>query len=272
MLMDPKANLTRARRAAEKLIKRFAITRPEDIALEDIAMTLGILVVDDHLEGSEARLLRKGGKGIIRVKADIPEMGRRRFAIAHEVGHWELHADLSQWELCSDADLLGYSGSPPEIEANAFASELLMPTPLFRPRCEKAEPDLEVIKALAHAFNTTMTATALRFIEECREMCLAVFSEHGRVCWWRAGNRHTDIWIEPRQTLHRESLAWSCLHDIPVPETMQQVPAEVWVQERRRRPKVEVYEQSMRLGQYPTILTLLWIIEGENDDEDDFNQ
>ena len=61
MLMDSKANLTRARRAAEKLIKRFAITRPEDIALEDIAMALGILVVDDHLEGSEARLLRKGG-------------------------------------------------------------------------------------------------------------------------------------------------------------------------------------------------------------------
>ncbi len=138
MLMDPKANLTRARFTADKLIKRFAITRPEDIALEDIAMTLGILVIDDHLEGAEARLLRKGGKGIIRVKADIPEIGRRRFAIAHEIGHWELHADLSQWALCSEADVLGYSGSPPEIEANAFASGLLMPTPLFRPRCEKA--------------------------------------------------------------------------------------------------------------------------------------
>src|SRR5262249_3672370 len=142
---------------------------------------------------------------------------------------------------------------------------------LFRPRCEKAEPDLEVIKTLAHDFNTTLTATALRFIEECREMCLVVFSEHGRVRWWRAGNKYTDIWIEPRQTLHRESLAWSCLHDIAVPEAMQQVPAEVWVQEQRRRLKVELYEQSIRLGRYPTILTLLWIIEGE-EGEDSFSR
>jgi Zn-dependent peptidase ImmA (M78 family) len=270
--MDPKPNLTRARFTADKLIKRFAITRPEGIALEDIAMTLGILVIDDHLDGAEARLLRKGEKGIIRVKADIPEIGRRRFAIAHEIGHWELHRDLSQWALCSETDVLGYSGSPPEIEANAFASGLLMPTSLFRPLCEKAEPDLKLIQALADDFNTTLTATALRFIEECRETCLVVFSENGCVRWWRTGNRHTDIWIEPRQTLHRESLAWSCLNDIPVPDAMQQVPAGVWVQEQRRRLKVEVYEQSMRLGRYPTILTLLWIIEGENDDEDDFSQ
>ncbi len=117
-----------------------------------------------------------------------------------------------------------------------------------------------------------MTATALRFIEECRETCLVVFSEDGHVRWWRAGNRQTDIWIEPRQTLHRESLAWDCLHDIPVPHTMQQVPTEAWVQEQRRRLNIEIYEQSMRLGRYPTILTLLWIIEGEDDDEDNFSQ
>jgi hypothetical protein len=62
MLTHPSANLTHARHAADKLIKRFTITRPEDIALEDMAMALGVLVVEDHLEGAEARLLRSGAR------------------------------------------------------------------------------------------------------------------------------------------------------------------------------------------------------------------
>jgi Zn-dependent peptidase ImmA (M78 family) len=167
MLTPPNADLTRARHTADKLIKRFRIARPEDITLEDIAMAVGVLVVEDKLEGSEARLLRKGGQGIIRVKAGIPEIGRRRFAIGHELGHWELHAELSQWVLCSEADLLEYNGSPPEMEANTFAAELLMPTNLFRPRCERAEPSLELIKALARDFHTTITATGYPL---CRRM------------------------------------------------------------------------------------------------------
>jgi hypothetical protein len=224
------------------------------------------LVVEDRLDGAEARLLRKGGKGIIRVKAGIPEIGRRRFAIAHELGHWELHPDLSQWVLCSEADLLEYSGSPPEIEANTFAAELLMPTSLFRPRCERAEPGLELIKALALDFHTTITATAIRFVEECREPCLVVFSENGRVRWWRSRNREPGIWIAPHQPLHHESFAWDCLKDRPVPNTMKRVPTEAWLEESHRGPKVEIYEQSMRLGRYSTILTLLWIVEGDDED------
>lgn len=47
MLTLPNANLTRARHAADKLIKRFRIARPEDITLEDIAMAVGVLVVED---------------------------------------------------------------------------------------------------------------------------------------------------------------------------------------------------------------------------------
>jgi Zn-dependent peptidase ImmA (M78 family) len=266
MLVKPDINLTRAQLAATKLIKRFAITCPQEIVLEDMAMVLGVLVFEDRLEGAEARLVRKGEKGIIRVKANIPEIGRKRFAIAHDMGHWELHADLSQWALCSEHDMLGYSGSPPELEANVFASELLMPTVLFRPRCVNAEPSLEVVKALAGEFRTTLTATALRFVEESREPCMVIFSENGQVRWWRSGKRPPNVWLAPRQAIHPASFARDCLQDRAVPSTMQPVRLDAWFQDRRRGPTVEVYEQSMRLGSYPTVLTLLWIIEGEEDD------
>ena len=45
------------------------------------------------------------------------------------------------------------------------------------------------------------------------------------------------------------------------PSTMQRVPTEVWCPTRRRERSLEVYEQSTQLGRYPTILSLLWIIE-----------
>lgn len=263
--MNREASLFRVRHAAATLIKRFAITHPEEIVLEDIAMALGILVLEDNLEGAEARLVRKEKRGIIRVRADIPEIGRKRFAIAHDIGHWESHVNLSQLALCTETDLLEYSGSSPEVEANAFASELLMPTVLFRPCCENAEPNMELVKTLANEFNTTLTATAVRLVEECRENCLVIFSENGRVRWWRGGNRQDNLYIEPHQVIHRDSFAWNCLNNRQISQGMQLVANDVWFQDQYNGEKIEVYEQSIRLGRYPTILTLLWIIENDED-------
>lgn len=98
-------NTLEARQAAAELVKRFAFMKPDEIVIEDIAMACGVLVVEGGLHGSEARLVRKKDTGIIRVKADIPECGRKRFAIAHELGHWKLHSEISQFYLCSEADV-----------------------------------------------------------------------------------------------------------------------------------------------------------------------
>jgi hypothetical protein len=144
-----------------------------------------------------------------------------------------------------------------------------MPTVLFRPRCEKAEPNLELVRVLADAFNTSLTATAVRFVEECREPCLVVFSENGQVRWWRRGNTLLDLWVELRQSLQRASLAWHCLHGQARPSPMQRVPTEAWFSTQPRGSMIEVYEQSTRLGRYPTVLSLLWIIEGEDEEDEE---
>ena len=46
---------------------------------------------------------------------------------------------------------------------------------------------------------------------------------------------------------------------------MQLVTNDVWFKDQHNGEKSEVYEQSIRLGRYPTILTLLWIIENDED-------
>jgi Zn-dependent peptidase ImmA (M78 family) len=260
MFKGQQANLTKARQAASGLIKKYAITAPDEIVVEDIAMARGALVIEGGLKGCEARLVRAGTDGVIRVRDDIPESGRKRFAVAHELGHWELHAALCQLYACSEADLRDYKGSVPEIEANAFAGELLMPTSLFRPTCRTFDPGIEAIKELAGQFGTTLTSTAVRFIEESKENCVVVFSEDSKVKWWKAKN--AGVWIEPRHRIHQDSATCECFHDGVDLTTMQKVPTEAWFENASAKRVLEVYEQAMRLGSYTTVLSLLWLLEG----------
>lgn len=265
--MTPKfeIDLSRARSAAQNLCRKFFINDPAKIILENLAMARKVFVKEGPLDGAEARLLRRGKRGIIRVKASIPEVGRKRFALAHELGHWELHGDISQWNLCTTEEIVAYRGSKEELEANAFAAELLMPTALMRPRCRNEEPRLALIQALAQEFRTTLSATAVRFVEECKEVCAVVFSADRQVQWWRAQDR-TGIWIEHGQAIDERSDAWNPTLGID----MHRVPADAWFPARTPR-RCKVYEQSMVLGSYGTVLTLLYVID-DDDDEDDEDQ
>ena len=263
-----KVDLFKAQLAAAKLIQNYAISRPEDLVIEDIAMAREVLVIDDVLHGAEARLLRSGHSGLIRVQANISEEGRRRFAIAHELGHWELHADASQWNFCTKADLTAmkqYKGSPLEMEANAFASHLLLPRALFAPHCEDATPGLEVVADLATTFRTTITSTSIRFVEECKEVCAVVFSEDGKVKWWHARDE-SNFWIEPGKPVDRRTEAWECHTGGTVSRKMEPVQPSYWLDEMPCEGKTEVLEQSIQLGTYPTVLTLLWILSFDSDD------
>lgn len=256
-----KPRLLDARHRARLVSRELNLTRPEQIVIEDIAMARGVYVTEGRLDGAEARLLRQGTRGLVRVKADLPEEGRKRFAIAHELGHWEMHEEISQWALCETEDVAGYASSPPEVEANAFAAELLMPTLLVRPRCEDATPDLAVPRALATDFQTSLTAATVRFVEECRENCAVVFADARKVTWWRAkeGSR---LWIEKGLAIDKRSEAWEPTAN----SKMQPVSADAWFPDRESKVKRDVYEQSMVLGSYGTVLTLLWVIDHEDEE------
>ena len=95
--MNSERDFTKAEIAASKTLRRFGLRDPRRLVLEDLAMALGVVVIDAPLQGAEARLVRRGEKGLIRVSEDIPELGRRRFAIGHELGHQiERHPGFGQ--------------------------------------------------------------------------------------------------------------------------------------------------------------------------------
>jgi Zn-dependent peptidase ImmA (M78 family) len=263
MTSSTKPDLVEARYRARLVCKALNISSPADIILEDIAMARGVYVTEGRLDGAEARLVRKGNRGLVRLKADLPEAGRRRFAVAHELGHWEMHGGVSPVVLCTSEDIAAYGSSAREIEANAFAGELLMPTLLVRPRCDGITPHLDAIRAVAEEFRTTLTAAAVRFVEESREICVVVFSVDRKVKWWRASER-ARIWIEPGWEVDQRSSAWDG-HEYGY---MEPVPTQAWFPDPPSGVQRRVVEQTLRLGRYNTVLTLLWVTD-EDDDPDE---
>jgi Zn-dependent peptidase ImmA (M78 family) len=249
-------NEIRAKGTAFRVTRDYGIEHPREIDLEAIAEDKGVTVVDAPLYGLEARLLRQRECGIIRVKAGIPEPGRRRFAIAHELGHWLLHADISQLFLCTSENIRDYKNHPVEIEANMFAAELLMPTRLFQKSIKSMEPTIENIAACAEECRTSLTSTAIRFTELSTYRTIVVLSKSGRVVWWRPKLDGSHPWIHVGVPLHSQSLAKYCtLPDRVSP--IEAVPNEAWLDDNWFSRSVEVTEQSILLPGYDTVLTVL---------------
>ena len=192
-------NRIRAEGAAWRLIRDYCIDSPGPTPVEDIAMDSGVLCLEGKLTGCLARLVRKGRRGVVRTNSNIREDGRRRFAIAHELGHWFLHESESQMFICTADDMRDYKGSPMEVEANIFASEFLMPTALFKPLSLNAEPLLSTISSLAKVFNTSLTATAMRFVDLNRHESILVLSSNGKVVWSKQKQDRSGLprWLPP---------------------------------------------------------------------------
>lgn len=258
MPMMPSESLSRAE--ARRLWRLYGFNEPQDLVLEDIAYANGIVVMESRLDGAEARLIRNNTNGIIRVNERIMQPGRKRFAIAHELGHWFLHSRVSQVLACTAEDMIAkYKASPPELEANFFASELLMPSDLFRERIRSQEPSLDLIQQLAFEFAASLTATAVRYVELRDDYCAVVFSENGKIRWWRVSSSFgREAWIESGSPLSRRSLARS-IHD---GETISQQPQEVDLDAWISTDDLDcdtILEHSMRLGQTGQIMSLLWL-------------
>src|SRR5687767_12750652 len=131
------------------------------IKIEDIARMRGLKVMPYPLGDDVSGLLAiQEGIGTIGYNQNEPKV-RRRFTIAHELGHYELHKEKS--DLFVDKQFIYRSQNSGgttvnfdmEQEANYFASSILMPTDLLRKEIEKVNMDLAselAIKELAKIF------------------------------------------------------------------------------------------------------------------------
>ena len=250
-------------RLAHEILRYYGIIDPGQIDLNAICLDKGVLVIEAPLKGALARLIRNGkNKAVVRVSDSIREVGQRRFAIAHEFGHFILHREQNQLSLCYRSELLfhyRHELPPEEQEANIFAVELLMPDFLFEPRCSRESPTVATIKKLSTEFKTSLTATSLRYLDFTRHICAAIFSVRGKVKWFRTCENFPLRLLDIGAMVDPGSVAGRLFAGHPDPERLQQVPVETWVEDPAFSQSFTVQEDAINLTTYHTVISLISI-------------
>jgi Zn-dependent peptidase ImmA (M78 family) len=145
------------RRQAARLLQSAGVSR-EPVSLRDVVSALNLEVVRVAGEpfASEAALEQVGDGHQIVLRGATSEQ-RRRFTIAHEIGHFVLHPQRLAPE--RDGDPGNASWQRQEREADQFAAELLMPEDLVREAVVVHGPDAA---RLADRFGVSRAAMQAR--------------------------------------------------------------------------------------------------------------
>ncbi len=183
-----KFRLTMARRQGELKAKEkgfdrfpvdpFAIAASEDIMVEPKppdrpGVSGGIIFFDDHV-------------GIF-YATDIVSEGFRRFTVSHELGHYYLEGHPE--EILKSAPIhiskAGFSqgSSSIELEADHFASGLLMPSKLVSEVIGISRVGLDAIVTLGDRAECSLTASAIRAAECCDYPMAIIVSSGDQVAY-----------------------------------------------------------------------------------------
>ena len=155
----------RAPTPAEKLLLSPGIDSAKEIDVEAIAWDAGAEVRFAELDSCEARIIGYGNRAIITVE-ERSILPRKRFSVAHELGHWKDHRGRSF--VCHNDDIGNQVKGPtdPERVADNYAADLLLPSFLFVPVAAKIrQASFEAVDEIRAEFGTSRTATALRMVD-----------------------------------------------------------------------------------------------------------
>lgn len=173
-------------RPAAALLEELGISEPGEIDIEAIAQHCGATVTYGRLTGSEARIVGADDRAIITVNKGSSR-GRERFSAAHELAHWLRDAGEVAL-LCNPDESFDESGGVNrETRANDYATDLLMPRAMFKPRAEGKSMTIQSASDLANAFDMSLTATTLRLVQLGSFPAVVVVSEVDRMKWFRRG-------------------------------------------------------------------------------------
>jgi len=251
-------DICNATQRAEDFLSELAIKTPDEIDPQLFAECLGLKVTYRPLPGFDGCLLRLGMDGTIICNDGTTHHGRRRFTIAHELGHWLLHPNQSQDFLLTENSVARHKASPMEAEANAFASSLLMPRKWFGKYVTGAEPLIANMIRAADAFDASVMAATRRFLDLTLIPSVAVFSDGEYVKWvWRSQGVDK-LWLNPGTELSPTCTAYDCSDS---PETASKIGAiensgEEWFPDDFRKERIVIHEQSCLLYK-DIVLTLM---------------
>ncbi len=258
-----------AKTKAKQVIDRFQIDSPEILShLEEICWELGAPVRYVPMSGADARLTMTGETGIISIAASDKGKPKSRFSIAHELGHFLLHKDISSALICGQNEMRCWFSKQEnyarESDANEFSSELLMPDFLVTPTIKDKRPNFSLIDGISETFGASTTAAAIRFTALTKEAVAIVAYNKSNGYLWSARSK---LFIEQNYFIPSGKLSsYTLAHDAVNSSdsgTMQSIDATAWLNLPSWLAEETIKEQTRYSREYDFGISLLWLDSGK---------
>lgn len=171
--------------AALRMLAECGIEDPTEFKVSDIAFGRGAKVMLRPLSHSDGRIVFGKKGALISISSYLDYNPRRRFVLAHELGHLEMHRESFIQHDDTEETLNYFQKGVQEKEANDFASELLMPSRKFLKKMKGTPFEPSLIRNLATQFQVSLTSTAFRCLEVGSHPLMIVFSQNGYVKYFK---------------------------------------------------------------------------------------
>ncbi|HTA83454.1 MAG TPA: ImmA/IrrE family metallo-endopeptidase [Bacteroidia bacterium] len=193
------------------------------------------------------------------------ESKRGRFTLAHELGHFfidEHRINLKSGKTEPHGSFHGKERKEPiEIEADYFASCLLLPEKKLRSCSGAKKFSLETINSLSNAFQASIPATIIRFSEVGTHNIMAIFSRDNVPLWYVKSNDFPSWPFKFRigQKLPPTSVSGEFFTKQDSKYTgVEKVSADDWFYPKDKRGDKQMYEQCYYSNSYGYVISILW--------------
>lgn len=269
-------SLNRGKAEAQKLLHHCGLDDIIELEMDFfvaglITVGLDVLLIEEEMAHCDGKIIFGKKKSIIKVNSRIQFLERKRFIVAHEIGHLLMHRNFElpddtfeNFNVIEGMENTLKNGKQ-ELEANEFASELLMPEKLFLQEAigKKFTPSL--IKHLSERFRTSLTATVFRYLQHPRlhPLCI-VLVENGKVKYWKK-SADLKVWLgdynklaPPSDSVAMEYLQKNYDFVYMLEEKAQTISKSTWFKLNQYDENSDFYEYCIPTKRYKTILSVIW--------------
>ena len=256
--------MSKGKYVAQKLMSECGIDDPTEFPLDIIVSGRGATLIEKPLQNSEGRIVFGTDSAIITINSEIPYEGKKRFVMAHELGHFEMHRNLITVHNDTDATLEFFKNGHQETEANEFASELLMPEHLFIKECKDKKFSPDLLRQLSERFQTSITSVAYKYFELGYHPICLFYSHNNQIKYWKRPENYSHF-INDRTRLSppEDSVAFEFFEKGKIyskENSKQQIWKSTWFELKHREDdnNYRFYEYCIITPRYNTVLSIVW--------------
>lgn len=248
--------------SAQKLIEEFGIENTNGYSIEDLIYARDIIFEEKKISNSDGRIVFGKTKTKISINSDIKYEGRRRFTLAHELGHFELHHNVNTHLEDNSLTLDYFKNGGQEYEANQFATELLMPEVSFRNFIERKKFSPELLRNIADHFQTSITSASFRYKDIGQHPIYLFYCRDRKVIYWdNSPNYYRRVRDITKLAPPEDSVAMEFFNDGIIytkDKSVQEINKSTWFETNEYDSNDEYFEYAIVTKDFNTVLSVVW--------------